>query len=164
MRDDIYSAACRLVGTLGEKKLTVSCAESCTGGLIGAAITAVPGSSEVFLGGVISYAVSVKQKVLGVSGDTVERFGVVSEQCAAEMARGVKNALKSDIAVSVTGIAGPGGGSETTPVGTVCFGVAAGKDTYAHTCHFNADAGRECVREAAVIEALRALQSAADKF
>lgn len=164
MRDDIYTAACKLVELLSEKKLTVATAESCTGGLIGAAITAVTGSSEVFYGGVISYDVGVKTKLLGVSEDTVRQYGVVSEQCAAEMARGAASAIGADIAVSVTGVAGPGGGSEKTPVGTVCFGVAAGDSVYAFTRRFDAAAGREGVRADAVLEALGAAAAAANEL
>ncbi len=149
---------------LCEKKLTMSVAESCTGGLIGAAITAVPGSSEVFFGGVISYGVSVKQKLLGVSDETLSAFGVVSERCAAEMAEGARRAADTDIAVSVTGVAGPGGGSEKTPVGTVCFGVSTASFTAAFTCSFDADAGREGVREEAVLTAVNAAIVAAESF
>lgn len=161
MNDILLASASQLVAVLREKKLTASTAESCTGGLVGAAVTAVPRSSEVFLGGVISYAVDVKEKVLHVSDATVEKYGVVSEQCAAEMAVGAAALVGADIAVSVTGIAGPGGGTDVTPVGTVCFGVSCKGIVKCFTHHFDASGGRESVREAAAAEALRAILDAA---
>ena len=103
---------------------TLACAESCTGGLVGAALTSVPGSSSVFLGGVVSYANEVKRDALGVPIEVLEEDGAVSAVCAALMAVGALEGIGSDRAVSVTGIAGPGGGSEEKPVGTVWFALA----------------------------------------
>jgi PncC family amidohydrolase len=100
-----------LVRTLAQKKLTCATAESCTGGGVGSAITAVAGSSAVFFGGVVSYDNSVKRDVLGVDAEILERKGAVSKECAAAMAEGALRLLKTDLAVSVTGIAGPGGGT-----------------------------------------------------
>jgi len=118
-----------LLAVLEQKGLTIGTAESCTGGLIGGAITAVPGSSSVFLGGIISYSNPIKRDVLGVSQDILDGEGAVSEACAEAMAQGARRALECDIAVSVTGIAGPGGARPGKPVGTVCFGWAgAGLD------------------------------------
>ena len=114
----------KLVERLGELGRTCGTAESCTGGGIGSAITAVPGSSAVFMGGVISYDNSVKQGVLGVSPGTLAAVGAVSPETAEQMAVGARRLLKVDYAVSVTGIAGPGGGSAEKPVGLVWFGVA----------------------------------------
>lgn len=115
--------AVNLVELLKASGKTCATAESCTGGMIGSVVTAVPGSSEVYLGGVISYANSVKEEVLGVSAETLETFGAVSGECAREMALGVQKLTGADIAVSVTGIAGPGGGSAEKPVGLVWFAI-----------------------------------------
>lgn len=114
--------------TLGDllisKSLTISVAESCTGGLIGHIITSTPGSSAYFLGGVISYSNSAKCDILGVAENTIIDYGGVSAQAAKEMAGGVRERFKSDLGFSVTGIAGPEGGSSEKPVGTVYMGFA----------------------------------------
>ena len=112
----------RLSDILILKSLTISTAESCTGGLIGHLITSIPGSSKYFMGGIISYSNQAKCNLLGVSPDTLEQYGAVSEQTAKEMAMGVKEKFRSDIGISVTGIAGPDGGSIEKPVGTVYMG------------------------------------------
>ena len=109
---------------LRELKMTLACAESCTGGLVAKRLTDIPGSSDVFAGGVVAYANDVKVRLLHVAQATLEAKGAVSAETAAEMARGVRTALSTDIGLSVTGIAGPGGGSEDKPVGTVWFGLA----------------------------------------
>jgi len=102
-----------------EKGIRVAVAESCTGGLLGARITAIPGSSDVFLGGVLAYDNSVKIEMLGVERDAIETNGAVSEPVAVAMARGVRARLSADVGISITGIAGPDGGTEEKPVGTV---------------------------------------------
>ncbi|HEU5009526.1 MAG TPA: nicotinamide-nucleotide amidohydrolase family protein, partial [Gaiellaceae bacterium] len=107
--------------------LTLATAESCTGGLVAARLTAVPGSSDVFRGSVVAYANDVKEESLGVPADIIERFGAVSAESAEAMARGVRDRLGVDLAVAVTGVAGPGGGSEEKPVGLV-FAHAIGPD------------------------------------
>ena len=117
-----------LVNALKEKKLTIACAESCTGGLIAKSITDVGGCSSVFLGGVVAYANEIKENVLGVSGETLKKYGAVSEFTAMEMADGVRRICGSDIGISTTGIAGPDGGTEEKPVGTVYVGFSF-KDT-----------------------------------
>ena len=122
---DVDSIEAAVVATLKEKGLTLACAESCTGGLVGKRITDVSGASEVFLGGCITYANEIKVKLLGVREETLRRYGAVSEQTAAEMAAGVRRALGADIGVSVTGIAGPGGGTSEKPVGTVFVGISS---------------------------------------
>jgi nicotinamide-nucleotide amidase len=101
-------------------------AESCTGGLVGGRVTEIPGSSDVYLGGVVCYADSLKTALLGVEPSLLQAHGAVSEAVALAMARGVADRLGAEAAVAVTGVAGPGGGSETKPVGTIWFGVAAG--------------------------------------
>jgi len=110
---------------LFQHHLTLATAESCTGGLIGHRLTNVPGSSEYFLGGIIAYANEIKGRVLGVSRQTLDAHGAVSAETALEMARGARSVLGVDLAVSVTGIAGPGGGTDEKPVGLVYVALAA---------------------------------------
>ncbi len=116
---------------LAERKLTLAVAESCTGGLVGHRLTNVPGSSGYFLGGVMAYANEAKEKLLGVSRDTLANFGAVSEETAREMARGVRRELGADIGVAVTGIAGPGGGLPGKPVGLTWVALAARETEWA---------------------------------
>jgi len=112
---------------LRKKNLTFSVAESCTGGLVSAKIVSIPGASSVFVGGVVAYDNNVKVKILKVREETLKSFGAVSEQCVVEMARGIKELTGSDLAISISGIAGPTGGSEEKPVGTAYFCVTDGK-------------------------------------
>ena len=114
-----------LVALLKDKGMKIATAESCTGGLIAQMITAVSGASAVFDCGIIAYSNEIKKSVLGVKAQTLERYGAVSEQIAAEMAQGARIISGADIAVSVTGIAGPNGGTAEKPVGTVFIGVSA---------------------------------------
>jgi len=107
------------------RHLTLATAESCTGGLIGHRLTNVPGSSDYFSGGIIAYANEVKERVLGVSQQTLETHGAVSAETALEMARGARRLLNTTVAISVTGIAGPGGGTLDKPVGLVYIALAA---------------------------------------
>src|SRR5664280_2085315 len=109
----------RIGKILRQSKLKLAVAESCTGGLIGHRITNVPGSSEYFTGGVIAYAYEAKVSLLGVSWDTLQTYGAVSRETVLEMAAGARLSLEADIALSVSGIAGPGGGLPNKPVGTV---------------------------------------------
>jgi len=111
-----------LIMMLKEKGLTISTAESCTGGLIAKRLTDIPGSSDVFKGSIVAYSNEIKEKYLDVSKDTLRIFGAVSENTAAEMAASASRNFLTDISISTTGIAGPGGGSAAKPVGTVCFG------------------------------------------
>ena len=147
-----------LVELLKARGLTCATAESCTGGGVGSAITAVPGSSTVFLGGVISYANEVKRDVLGVSEQDLQTVGAVSGEVAAQMAEGARRLLKTDLAVSLTGIAGPDGGSEEKPVGLVWFGLATKGGVRTEKAIFRGD--RAQVRAQAVTHALGMLTAA----
>ena len=145
----------KLVKVLIDKKLTCATAESCTGGGVGHAITRVAGSSAVFWGGIISYDNSVKHGVLGVPEEVLATKGAVSSECAAAMAEGARQLLNTDLAVSITGIAGPGGGSADKPVGLVWFGLASAAGTTTDKKIFPGD--REAVRTAAIEHALNLL-------
>jgi nicotinamide-nucleotide amidase len=127
-------------GVVGEmllrKKLTLSVAESCTGGLIGNLLTNVPGSSGYFLGGMIVYGNQAKMDLLRVSKETLDTHGAVSDPVAREMATGVRRELKTDLGLSVTGIAGPDGGTAEKPVGTVYIGLASGDETFSGKYRF----------------------------
>ena len=154
------SLAERVVIAMRAKGMTCATAESCTGGGVGSAITSVAGSSAVFLGGVISYSNEVKVNVLGVSQESLARVGAVSSEVAAQMASGAKRVIGSDFAVSLTGIAGPGGGSEEKPVGLVWFGFASPNGVVAESHVFPGD--RAQIRAAAVEHALELLLCAVD--
>ena len=146
------TVATNLVELLKARGLTCATAESCTGGGVGSAITAVPGSSAVFAGGVISYSNDVKRDVLGVSSDILQNVGAVSAETAAQMAEGARRLLKTDLAVSLTGIAGPDGGSDEKPVGLVWFGLATKDGVRTEKAIFRGD--RAQVRAQAVTHAL----------
>ena len=132
---------------------TLATAESCTGGMIGAALTAVPGASRVYKGGVVSYWSEVKEKLLGVSGEDLENLGPVSMQVAGSMAQGARKLLKTDVAVSVTGLAGPDGDEFGRPVGTVFVGFDNGARTVVRQYRFGGD--RDSVRRQAAEAALK---------
>ncbi len=125
---------------------TLSTAESCTGGTISALITSVSGSSEYFLGSVTSYANSVKENILGVPAKIIEEHGAVSSECVAAMAEGIRRITSSDYSVATSGIAGPGGGSDDKPVGTVWIGVSSDKGTETFRLRFNSDRKRNIER------------------
>ena len=150
---EIIELAKEVVATATIKRLKVGTAESCTGGLIGGALTAVPGSSAAYTGGVVSYSNTLKTELLGVPEGLFTGYGAVSEEVARAMAEGARDRLGVDVAVSVTGIAGPGGGSEGKPVGTVWIAVAAGGETLAWKMGYG-DVGREEVRGLTVRDAL----------
>lgn len=154
--------AINLLETFRKRGLTFAAAESCTGGLINERLTAIAGSSDVVEGGVVSYSNNVKMRLLGVKRETLSAFGAVSEETAREMAEGVRVATGAGIAVSVTGIAGPGGGSEEKPVGTVCFGCASEKMTKTQTMHFGSDLSRDEIRRLASDFALTLATEAAE--
>ena len=134
---------------LNDRGKTVSAAESCTGGLISSLMTSVSGASSYYLGSVTSYANSVKAGVLGVDPDVIEKYGAVSSECVAAMADGVRKLTGSDYAIATSGIAGPGGGSETKPVGLVWIGVSSEKGTETYKMNFRGDRQRNIERFAA---------------
>lgn len=143
---DVDSLENALVKELKDKGLTLSTAESCTGGLIGERITGISGSSQVFLGGCITYTNEIKEALLGVSHETLERFGAVSAQTAMEMARGARARLGTDIAVSATGIAGPTGGTREAPVGTVFIGISTRDGESYRKLSLSSSRSREYIR------------------
>ena len=141
-----------LIARAEARGVMIATAESCTGGMIAAAITDVPGSSVAFERGFVTYSNAAKIQMLGVLPETLEAFGAVSEETAAEMARGALARSEASIAVSVTGIAGPGG-SDFKPEGRVCFGLATPEGVETETVEFGA-LGRSEVRAAATAHAL----------
>ena len=155
----IAEAVFKLLKTKGK---TVASAESCTGGTIAKMITAIPGSSAVFKGTVVSYATEVKENVLNVSHLDVEKYTVVSKQVVEQMAVGVRNLLKTDYAVATTGIAGPDGGTELTPVGTVWIAVATPDGVVSKINNFGKDRGNNIER--ASITALEMLRQELKKL
>lgn len=160
--NDIFELAELVLSSAREKGLTLGCAESCTGGLIASALTEVPGSSDTFVGGVVSYWVDVKENVLGVPAGIIDEHGVVSEQTAMAMAAGARSVLECDLAVATTGIAGPTGALPGKPVGTVCYGIDA--DACKRSLTACEGSSRHEVRERATIIALRALLDTIDSL
>lgn len=154
---DIEALAEQVLSTARSSGFMIATAESCTGGLIAGALTEIAGSSDVVDRGFVTYSNAAKQQMLGVSAKSLERFGAVSEAVAKEMAFGaIANSL-ADIAVSVTGVAGPGGGSPEKPVGTVWFGCACqGMEPVSECVQFG-DIGRAAVRQKTVEQALTML-------
>ena len=150
---DVGTIENALVKALHEKKLTLSAAESCTGGLISKRVTDISGCSDVFFGGCVTYTNDVKQRLIGVSAETLERYGAVSEQTAREMARGVRLATGSDIGVSATGIAGPTGGTAETPVGTVFIGLSTADGEECRKLSLSPMRSREYIRQASATNA-----------
>ncbi|MBI5863607.1 MAG: competence/damage-inducible protein A [Planctomycetes bacterium] len=143
---------------LAERGQTVSVAESCTGGMLGAILTDVPGSSRYFLGGVIAYANEVKIKRLDVPAELLRRHGAVSEETAAAMAAGARAAFESTYALATTGVAGPDGGSPEKPVGMVCFGIAGPASVRARTIRYGETLPRGVIRHWAARTALNLLR------
>lgn len=160
---DIFAEAAALIKAASDHGKTIATAESCTGGLIGAAITAIPGSSTPFKGGIIAYDNAVKTKLLNVPAGMIYKYGAVSREVARAMASGAIETLNVDMAVSVTGVAGPGGGTKDKPIGTVWMGLAIrGEDqiTVKTKLHRFGDIGRNKVRDYTCMEALKALNAA----
>lgn len=142
-----------LVFFLKEHKMTITTAESCTGGMVASHIVSVSGSSEVFSEGYITYSEQSKNKLLGVSMDTIKKYNVVSREVAGEMAEGAARAAGTNVAVSTTGVAGPLGGSEEIPVGTVCIGCYINGKVYTEKFYF--DGNRKKIRKAAAEQAIQ---------
>jgi nicotinamide-nucleotide amidase len=153
--DDLYRLAVALGRAAKARKVMLATAESCTGGLVAGAITAVLGSSEWFERGFITYSNAAKTEQIGVPVETIERFGAVSEETALAMARGALTASKAQWAVAITGVAGPSGGSADKPVGTVCFAWAGPDGVTASRLHLTGD--RAAIRRESVAVALQGL-------
>lgn len=170
MIESIDKLAVNVVKLLSETGRKAATAESCTGGLVSAAITSVSGSSEVFEMGVCSYANRIKKKALNVSAEALENYGAVSEQVAMEMAAGVMIISGSDFGVSTTGIAGPTGGSGEKPVGTVWIGVCSKDSCRAERFLFGTDdcpdsmTEREYIRRQAACKALEMLRDEIEQY
>jgi len=158
--NDIEDTARRVIQTAGRAGLWLSTAESCTGGLVGAALTAIPGASTVYDRGFITYSNSAKIALLGVPEATLAAHGAVSGPVARAMAQGARRAAGANLAVAVTGIAGPGGGSAEKPVGLVHFGLALPDGSLRHQEMRFGDLGREAVRQMALKTALNLLEDA----
>jgi PncC family amidohydrolase len=148
----LVALAERLQGICVGRQLTVATAESCTGGLVAEAITSVPGSSGYFLGGLVTYADEAKRALLGVPADLLDSHGAVSAQVARAMAIGARERLGSTLALSITGVAGPDGGSEAKPVGLTYVGLASATDADVRRFQFGGD--RDGNRVAATAAAL----------
>jgi nicotinamide-nucleotide amidase len=158
---DIQTLAEHVISTFTETKKKLVTAESCTAGLIAGALTEVPGASAVVERGFVTYSNESKVEVLGVMPEMLNRYGAVSTQVAEEMAKGALAFSRADVAVSVTGIAGPEGGTPKKPVGLVYFGLATRQGSLMHyKCQFSGN--REQVRMQAVTEALRLILPFAD--
>jgi nicotinamide-nucleotide amidase len=156
--DAITDAAARVLDVCRARRLKLASAESCTGGLVAGALTEIPGSSDVFDRGFVTYSNAAKQRMLGVTAVILERHGAVSRETAEAMAEGALTASQADLAVAVTGIAGPGGGSPDKPVGLVHFAAAARGGERLHREKRYGDIGRSRVRKEAVAEALAMLE------
>jgi len=134
---------------------TLATAESCTGGLVGARLTEVPGASDAYVGGIVAYSDDVKRAQLAVRAETLRDHGAVSVETAAEMAAGARRALAADVAVAVTGVAGPGGGTPDKPVGLVYLAVKSPDGDFTERLHLEGD--RQAIREQATDAVLRLL-------
>jgi nicotinamide-nucleotide amidase len=159
--DDVSDLAAAVIAAAARRSWTIATAESCTGGLVSSALTAVAGSSAVIDRGFVTYSNSAKVELLGVPAIMLEAHGAVSEPVARAMAQGARDRAGTDLSVSITGIAGPGGGSVDKPVGLVHFGCASPSGVV-HQRHVFAGLDREGVRLASVRVALRLLLEACD--
>jgi len=162
MSDDLRAAAATVLDLCRARGLKVATAESCTGGLVAGALTEIAGSSDVVDRGFVTYSNEAKQRMLGVSAETLDKFGAVSRQTAEEMARGALGRGGADLVVAITGIAGPGGGSKDKPVGLVHFAAAARSGALTHKEMRYGDIGRSLVREKSVLQALEMLKTLAE--
>jgi nicotinamide-nucleotide amidase len=158
VNDAIRQAATRVLDACRARRWTVATAESCTGGLVAAALTAIAGSSDVVDRGFVTYSNVAKQSMLGVSATLLDKQGAVSREVAEAMARGALAQSNVDLAVAITGIAGPGGGNAEKPVGLVHFAAAARDGRLLHREQRYGDIGRDTVRQRSVLEALGLLE------
>lgn len=142
----------QIVALMREKKLTLAVAESCTGGMLSSRIIDVPGVSDIYKAGFVTYANEAKQNLIGVKEETLRDFGAVSEQTAREMVLGAMKAAKADMAVATTGIAGPGGGTKEKPVGLVYIACGSAENIVVERCLFNGT--RSEIRQASVAHAI----------
>ncbi len=156
-RDDIGDLSREVLQRARAQGVRIATAESCTGGLVAAALTAIPGSSDVVEGGLVTYSNAAKTRLLGVDADLIARAGAVSEPVATAMATGAVQRLEAALAVAITGVAGPGGGSADKPVGLVHFASADSSGDVRHREMRFGDIGREAVRQASVRVALQML-------
>ncbi len=157
----VHQLAIRAGNKLHEERLTLATAESCTGGLVAAAITDMPGSSGWFDRGFVTYSNQAKTEMIGVPADLIDKHGAVSEPVAKAMAEGTLRNSRAQVALSITGVAGPGGGTEAKPVGMVCFAWSNRLHTSVETQHFKGD--RDQVRTQAAVHALRGLLELLDR-
>jgi nicotinamide-nucleotide amidase len=159
--DDVQFAASAVLDACRARGWKVATAESCTGGLVAGALTEIAGSSDVVDRGFVTYSNEAKQQMLGVPAATLRDYGAVSRQTAEAMARGALSKSKVDLAVAITGVAGPGGGSADKPVGLVHFAAATRDGTSMHAAKRYGDIGRKQVREKSVLQALAMLNELA---
>jgi nicotinamide-nucleotide amidase len=161
---DIVAASKRLFDICRRKNLKIATAESCTGGLVAGTVTEIPGSSHLLDRGFVTYSNEAKQDMLGVPPELLERYGAVSRETAEAMAKGALAHAPVDLAVSITGIAGPDGGSDTKPVGLVHFGVASASGLFAHAEKRFGNPGRAKVRKHSVLQAFVMLHEMAEQL
>lgn len=161
MNDDVRAAASAVLAACRARKWKVATAESCTGGLVAGALTEIAGSSDVVDRGFVTYSNEAKQQMLGVPAATIETHGAVSRETAEAMARGALGRADADLTVSITGIAGPGGGSADKPVGLVHFAAATRAGALVHAEMRYGDIGRGEVRHKSVLQALTMLRALA---
>jgi nicotinamide-nucleotide amidase len=162
MSDDLRKAATAVLDACRVRKLKVATAESCTGGLVAGALTEIAGSSDVVDRGFVTYSNEAKQQMLGVASETLRDYGAVSRQTAEEMARGAIAYSNAQIAIAITGIAGPSGGSADKPVGLVHFAAASRAGALTHQEIRYGDIGRSKVRQKSVLTALAILREMAE--
>ena len=149
---DINNVVKKIIQKLVEQKQTITFAESCTGGRIAAAFTAIPGASAVLNGSCITYSNEIKHLWLGVEREVLEQYGAVSSQCVSQMLDGIQKFARSDYAIAVSGIAGPSGGTELKPVGTVYIGLKTPSSQEIFHCNFSGS--RDAVQEQATVFAI----------
>jgi len=163
LNDDIVAAGERLLEICRRKKLTIATAESCTGGLVAGMLTEIPGVSGMLDRGFITYSNQAKQEMLGVPAATLEAHGAVSRETAEAMAKGALAHAPVDLAVSVTGVAGPDGGSDEKPVGLVHFAAASRSGQLNHVERRFGDPGRAEIRKRSVLQAIVMLHALAER-